>query len=107
MKLFQNDMRRQRVMAMTFVITFVTSVLLTAFFQTQVLAGRDYDVRARENRLRPIPIPAPRGTILDRNGEVVATSVTAYSVAVFPGERALVERTLRDLAPFQIGRAHV
>jgi penicillin-binding protein 2 len=100
MKLFQTDMRRQRVMAMTFVITFVLSVLLTAFFQTQVLAGREYDVRARENRLRPIPIPAPRGTILDRNGEVVATSVTAYSVAVFPGERALVERTLGDLAPF-------
>jgi penicillin-binding protein 2 len=100
MKLFQTDMRQQRVMVMVFSITFVMSVLLTAFFATQVVAGPTYEAKARENRLRPIPIPAPRGTILDRNGEVVATSVTAYSVAVLPGDRGLVEQTLKDLAPF-------
>ncbi|HEU4453401.1 MAG TPA: penicillin-binding protein 2 [Longimicrobium sp.] len=100
MKLFQSDMRQQRVMVMVFSITFVMAVLLTAFFSTQVIAGPSYEAKARENRLRPIPIPAPRGTILDRNGDVVATSITAYTVAVFPGERRLVESTLRDLAPF-------
>ncbi|HEX2205931.1 MAG TPA: penicillin-binding protein 2 [Longimicrobium sp.] len=100
MKLFQTDMRQQRTMTMVFAITFIISVLLTAFFHTQVVTGRTYEAQARENRLRPIPIPAPRGTILDRNGEVVATSITAYAVAVLPGDRALVEQTLRDLAPF-------
>jgi penicillin-binding protein 2 len=100
MKLFQSDMRQQRVMLMVFSITFVMAVLLTAFFSTQVIAGPSYEAKARENRLRPIPIPAPRGTILDRNGDVVATSITAYTVAVFPGDRRLVESTLRDLAPF-------
>jgi len=100
MKLFQSDMRQQRVMLMAFSITFVMTTLLTAFFSTQVIAGPSYEAKARENRLRPIPIPAPRGTILDRNGDVVATSVTAYTVAVFPGDRRLVESTLRDLAPF-------
>src|SRR5215207_2727106 len=100
MKLFQTDMRQQRVMVMVFSITFVMTTLLTAFFATQVVAGPTYEAKARENRLRPIPIPAPRGTILDRNGEVVATSVTAYSVAVLPGDRDLVEQTLKDLAPF-------
>lgn len=100
MKLFQADMRQQRTMTMVFAITFIISVLLTAFFHTQVVTGRTYEAQARENRLRPIPIPAPRGTILDRYGEVVATSITAYAVAVLPGDRALVEQTLRDLAPF-------
>ena len=100
MKLFQTDMRKQRTYVMIFAITFVMTVLLTAFFHTQVVTGRTYEAAARENRLRPIPIPAPRGTILDRNGEVVATSITAYSVAVLPGDRALVEQTLRDLMPF-------
>ncbi|HEU0051598.1 MAG TPA: penicillin-binding protein 2, partial [Longimicrobium sp.] len=42
----------------------------------------------------------PRGTILDRNGEVVATSITAYSVAVLPGDSTLIRATLNDLAPF-------
>jgi penicillin-binding protein 2 len=100
MKLFQTDMRKQRTYVMIFAITFVMTVLLTAFFHTQVVTGRTYEAAARENRLRPIPIPAPRGTILDRNGEVVATSITAYSVAVLPGDRGLVEQTLRDLMPF-------
>ena len=100
MRLFQTDARQQRSYSMVFAITFVMTVLLTAFFQTQVLTGSTYAAQARENRLRGIPIPAPRGTIVDRNGEVVATSVTAFSVAVLPGERGTVERTLRDLAPF-------
>lgn len=100
MKLFPTDMRQQRVMVMVFAITFVVSVLLTAFFSTQVVSGHTYEAKARENRLRPITIPAPRGTILDRFGEVVATSVTAYSVAVLPGERNAVQQTLNDLAPF-------
>jgi penicillin-binding protein 2 len=100
MKLFQTDMRQQRTLVMVFAITFVLTVLLTAFFATQVVAGSTYEAQAKENRLRGIPIPAPRGTILDRNGEVVATSVTSYSMAVLPGDSALVLKTLQDLAPF-------
>ena len=68
--------------------------------QRQVMAGKAYAERSEENRLRGIPIPAPRGTILDRYGEVVATSITAYSIAVLPGDSALVRNTLNDLAPF-------
>ena len=100
MKLFQTDMRRHRTSVMVFAITFVMTVLLTAFFSTQVLSGRTYAAQARENRLRGIPIPAPRGTMLDRHGDVVATSITAYSVAVLPGDRDLVRRTLDDMAAF-------
>ena len=100
MKLFQADSRQQRTYTLVFAITFVMTVLLTAFFQTQVIAGTTYEAQARENRLRGIPIPAPRGTIVDRNGDVVATSITSFSIAVLPGEREGVEKTLRDLAPF-------
>ncbi len=100
MRLFQPDSRQQRTLGAVFAITFVMSVLLTAFFQTQVLAGKQFAIRAEENRLRPVVIPAPRGTILDRNGEVVATSITAYSVQVLPGDSNLVRATLNDLAPF-------
>ena len=100
MKLFQTDMRQRRVHVLAFVITFVVSVLLTAFFSTQVVAGRTYEAKARENRLRPIVIPAPRGTILDRNGEVVATSITSYTVQLLPGDSLVILQTLKDLGPF-------
>ena len=100
MRLFQPDIRQRRTVGAVFAITFIITVLLTAFFHTQVMAGEQYAQRSEENRLRGIPIPAPRGTILDRDGEVVATSITAYSIAVLPGDSALVRNTLNDLAPF-------
>lgn len=100
MRLFQADTRQRRTLGAMFAITFIIATLLTAFFHTQVVAGEQYEKRSEENRLRGIPIPAPRGTILDRNGEVVATSITAYSIAVLPGDSSLVKATLNDLAPF-------
>ncbi|MBD0319875.1 MAG: hypothetical protein ICV87_06065, partial [Gemmatimonadetes bacterium] len=100
MKLIATDFRQRRTLAAVFTITFVLSVLLTAFFQTQVVSGEQFAKRSEENRLRPIVIPAPRGTIVDRNGEVVATSLTAYSVAVLPGDSSVIRTTLRDLMPF-------
>ncbi len=100
MKLFQADTRQRRTLGAMFAITFIIATLLTAFFHTQVVAGEQYAQRSEENRLRGIPIPAPRGTILDRNGEVVATSITSYSIAVLPGDSTLVLATLNDLAPF-------
>ncbi|MDB4951826.1 MAG: penicillin-binding protein 2 [Gemmatimonadetes bacterium] len=100
MKLFQPDLRERRMLGAVFAIAFSISVLVTAFFQTQVVTGKQFLVRSEENRLRPVDIPAPRGTITDRFGQVVATSVTGYSVAVLPGDSALVASTVRDLAPF-------
>jgi penicillin-binding protein 2 len=100
MRLFQPDTRQRRMMGALGAVAFIIATLLTAFFHTQVIAGESYAARSEENRLRGIPIPAPRGTILDRNGEVVATSITSYSVAVLPGDSALVHATLNDLAPF-------
>lgn len=100
MKLIQTNHRERRMLGAVFVIAFCISILLTAFFQTQVLTGAQYAARSEENRLRPIPIPAPRGTILDRNGEVVATSITGYSISVLPGDSSLIRATLEDLVPF-------
>ncbi|HEX8393302.1 MAG TPA: penicillin-binding protein 2 [Longimicrobium sp.] len=100
MRLFQGDTRQRRTFGALFAVTFIITTLLTAFFQTQVVSGASYAERSQENRMRGIPIPAPRGTILDRNGEVVATSITSYSIAVLPGDSAVVHNTLNDLAPF-------
>jgi penicillin-binding protein 2 len=100
MRLFQPDTRQRRTLGAIGAVAFIMAVLLTAFFHTQIIAGEAYAARSEENRLRGIPIPAPRGTILDRNGEVVATSITSYSVAVLPGDSTVVRGTLNDLAPF-------
>jgi penicillin-binding protein 2 len=100
MRLFQPDPRERRLMGALFAITFVVAVLLTAFFQTQVVRGEQFAMRSEENRLRPVTIPAPRGTIVDRYGEIVATSIPGYSLTLLPGEEETVLATLNDLSPF-------
>jgi penicillin-binding protein 2 len=57
-------------------------VLMGAFFKTQVIQNHQYVMQSEENRLRPIPLPAPRGIIYDRHGEVIAENLPAYSVSI-------------------------
>ena len=56
--------------------------LIGAFFKTQVIQNKQYVMQSEENRLRPIPLPAPRGIIYDRHGEVIAENLPAYSVSI-------------------------
>jgi penicillin-binding protein 2 len=55
-------------------------VLIGAFFRTQVLQHDKFQLKAETNRLRPMPLTPPRGTIFDRNGRVIAENVPGYSV---------------------------
>src|SRR3989442_5223636 len=52
------------------------------------------------NRLRPIPLPAPRGIIMDRNGRILAENVPGYTVSLLPGDEDSLRATLVRLAPF-------
>ena len=74
-------------------------VLGGAFFRTQILQHERFQLRAETNRLRPIPLTPPRGTILDRKGEIIAENVPGYSVkALAPSGdslRALLARVKR------------
>ena len=53
-----------------------------AFFRTQIIQHEKFQLRAETNRLRPISLTPPRGTIFDRNGGVIAENVPGYSVKV-------------------------
>jgi penicillin-binding protein 2 len=66
------------------VIAGTVLVLGSAFFRTQVVRTDDFVLRAEDNRIRAIAVPAPRGTIFDRNGEVVARTVTTYALSMQP-----------------------
>lgn len=100
MRLFQPDSRQRRTAGAVFAISFTLAVLLTAFYNTQIVRGASYQVAAEGNRLRPVVIPAPRGTIYDRYSEVVATSIPGFSVVLLPGTEETIRETLEDLQPF-------
>ena len=52
-------------------------------FDLQVIRGSYFQALAEGNRIRRIPIKAPRGEILDRNGEVLARNIPRYNAAKF------------------------
>ena len=80
--------RRARTASGLLVGAFV--LLVGAFFRTQVLRNAEYVLQSEENRLREVPLPAPRGTIFDRNGKIIAENVVGYSVSLLaPTEDSL------------------
>ena len=76
----------------------VFGVMVLAFFRTQILGHGKYQLQAETNRLRPIPLLAPRGVIVDRNGKVLAENVPGYTVSLLPGPESTLRATLRRIA---------
>jgi len=76
----------------------VLGVMVMAFFRTQILGHGKYQLQSETNRLRPIPLPAPRGVIYDRNGRVLAENVPGYTVSLLPGPEASLRSTLANIA---------
>ena len=90
---------RERADIARFVLLAAFLVLGGAFFRTQVIQHEKYQLRAETNRLRPIALTPPRGTILDHKGEVIAENVPGYSVKVLAPSvdslRAVLARVAR------------
>ena len=104
MSFHPNDVAR-RARAATMLCTGALVLLTGAFFRTQVLGNKEAVLQAAENRLREIPIAAPRGLILDRNGKVIAENVVGYTVSVLAQSEDSLRSTLRKLPGRRPGRA--
>lgn len=65
------------------IVAFVLlGILGIRLYYLQVVQGQYYSDRAENQRIRLIPIPAPRGAILDRNGRVLVDSRPTYNVVL-------------------------
>jgi penicillin-binding protein 2 len=60
------------------------AALLLRLWALQVLAGSHYAAKARANQLRTVRVAAPRGPIVDRNGNVLVTNKPVTSVQLWP-----------------------
>jgi penicillin-binding protein 2 len=82
-----------------FVVLGTTGALLVAFARVQILNSEKYALQSETNRLRPIPIPAPRGLIVDRNGVVLADNEPGYSIALLASSSESLLTTISRLEP--------
>lgn len=98
MSFHPNDIaRRTRLSSYGLGIGYV--LLLSAFFRAQVLQTESYRKQSQENRLREIPLPAPRGIIYDRKGQIIAENLPAYSVSITAPSLDSLRQSLKLLQP--------
>ena len=57
--------------AIQYVIALILVILVSGLWRLQVLGAQNYRALAQANRIRKVPILAPRGKIYDRNGQRV------------------------------------
>ena len=79
---FENDKKlpQMRLAAVSYGIVGLIGLLLFGFWNLQVIQTTHYKDLAERNRIRSIPIIAPRGSILDRSGRVLVDNYPSFSV---------------------------
>ena len=68
------------------IIWLLIFILIARFFQIQVIKHDRYSEKANTNRIRKVTISAPRGLILDRNGQILVDNLPTYVLTAIPGE---------------------
>jgi len=86
-----------RLYLVQYLVLAVFIMLGIRFYVLQVARHEDYQARAENNRIRDIPIPAPRGAILDRYERVLVDNSSAFNVVVTPEDMTNKDDTVNAL----------
>jgi len=70
--------------------------LISGFWRLQIQNPEFYDERAQQNSIKSVPILAPRGRILDRDGRVIVDNHSSFSLIL--ARESLKEDHLRPIA---------
>src|SRR5256885_716768 len=73
---------RARIGSIQVLVFLLLAILGVRLYYLQIVHGDYYSERAENQRVRLIPIPAPRGAILDRNGKLLVDSRPTYNVVL-------------------------
>src|SRR5471032_46333 len=73
-------------------------LLLIGFWKLQVIDSDKYSQWADRNRIRSIPVIAPRGRMLDRDGRVLVDNRPSFSVLLLRDDPVLVDKNLPAIA---------
>ena len=97
---FGNDNRlpQARLAIASYVIVGMVGVLLLGFWKLQVIDADKYTQLAERNRVRTIPIIAPRGRMLDRDGRVLVDNRPSFSVLLLRDDPEQVQKYLPAVA---------
>ncbi len=88
---------RARVLVASLVVLCAFALLAARLVYLQVYRHADLNEQAESNRTAIVPIVPNRGLILDRNGVVLATNYSAYTLEITPSKVENLEETIAAL----------
>ena len=89
---------RNRVFVAGVLVLFAFMLLIARLVYLQIFRHDDLREQADNNRTTAVPIVPNRGLILDRNGLVVATNYSAYTLEITPSKIANLDQVIEDLS---------
>jgi penicillin-binding protein 2 len=97
---FRNDNRlpQGRLAIVSYIIVGMVGLLLLGFWKLQVIDSEKYSSMAERNRVRYIPIIAPRGRMLDRDGVPLVDNRPSFSVLLLRDDPVLIDKSLPIIA---------
>lgn len=98
----EQHMFDQRVVAAGIIIGVLTLLLIGRLFLLQVVRHDYYTELSQGNRVRIEPIPAARGLIFDRKGQLLAGNQPAYQLELVPEQVPDIDKALNGLAALGI-----
>ena len=89
---------RVRVLAMGLVVFLAFALIVARLLVLQVQRHEDLADQAESNRTAVVPIVPNRGQILDRNGVVLATNYSAYTLEITRSKLGDLDETIEELS---------
>src|SRR3712207_8949786 len=87
-----------RLTVMQYLITALFSALAVSFWVLQVVQHVEYKELAENNHQRLLPLRAPRGIVLDRDGQLLVENRQSFSISIVREHTKDLNRTVRLLA---------
>ena len=89
---------KDRVFILQLVVIVCFLLLISRLVYLQIVEHEDLLEQAENNRTAVLPTVPPRGTILDRNGVVLASNYSAYTLEITPSKTQDLEATIQELS---------
>ncbi len=83
---------RVRLRLIQALVLVILGILCVRLYLLQIIDGKKYAEVAENQRIRLLPIPAPRGGIFDRNGNLLVDSRPIYSVLLSREDTKSIDR---------------
>jgi penicillin-binding protein 2 len=89
-----------RLNTLFYIIILIFAVLISRLGYLQIVHGSNYKRKSDNNRIRLMPLTAPRGLFYDRNGVPLVTNRPGFTVSLIPISGPIPDDVINRLAGF-------